>query len=277
MRFLEQILEFLNGQMNRPVAYQSLELSWFHYVALAIAIGASIVAAIRLRHASNKTVRKVLLLFAGLLLSFEVYKQLIFGYQAGWEYQWYIFPFQFCSTPMYVALLAGLTKNEKLQQALINFLGTYGLFGGMAVMLYPNDVFVSTIGINVQTMVHHGSMMVLGIALLANRVKLVSNSIFGAAGVFSVLVTMAIGMNYIHNTYIAVGTFNMFFINPQFNNHLPVLSLIEPLVPHVVFVFIYIIGFALIAYLMLLIGIGIRALFAPKVPRSALNSIPLTK
>ncbi|MCK7485244.1 MAG: hypothetical protein MZU97_06565 [Bacillus subtilis] len=66
---------------------------------------------------------------------------------------------------MYVALFAGLTKNKKIQQALINFLqGPTGMFAGLAVMLYPNDVFITTIGINIQTMVHHGAMMVVGVA-----------------------------------------------------------------------------------------------------------------
>jgi hypothetical protein len=52
----------------------------------------------------------------------------------------------------------------------------------------------------------------------------------------------------------------MFFINPKFNNHLPILTQIEPLVPHFVFVGIYIVGFALIADLMLWIGIGLKRL-----------------
>jgi len=260
MTLLNSILSFLNGEMNTPVPYQSLALSWFHYMALVLVTIATVIAVTRLRNVSDLKLRRFLLVFAGLLLSFELYKQLIFSYQSGWDYQWYAFPFQFCSTPMYVALYAGLTKNKKIQQALINFLGTYGLFAGLAVMLYPNDVFISTIGINIQTMVHHGAMMVVGIALLANQVKLTSKSIFSAAAVFSILVTMAIVMNFIHNTWIADGTFNMFFINPLYDNHIPVLTLIEPLVPHFLFVIIYIVGFALVAYLMLLIRIGINHL-----------------
>jgi len=272
MTLLKQILEFLNQNMNRPVPYQAFAQSWFHYLALAIAIIASIVATIYLRNADDKKLRRFLLGFSGLLLGFEVYKQVIFSYQANWSYQWYAFPFQFCSTPMYVGLLAGLTKNKKLQQALINFLGTYGLFAGLAVMLYPNDVFISTIGINIQTMVHHGAMMVVGIALLANKVRLTSKSILSAAAVFTVLVSLAILMNYAHNTWIHNGTFNMFFINPINVNHLPILSQIQPLVPHPVFVIIYIIGFALVAYLMLLFGIVFGGLAQKRRERHTLGA-----
>lgn len=258
MSLIEMILSFLNGQMKTPVPYQSLSQSWFHYLALAIVSIATALAVYRLKNANDRQVRRFLLVFAGLLLSFEIYKQLIFSFQADWNYQWYIFPFQFCSTPMYVALIAGLTKNKKIQQASINFLATYGLFAGLAAMIYPNDVFVATIGINIQTMVHHGAMMTVGIALLVNKVALNPKSIVSASVIFSILVVIAIILNYVHNTWIAEGTFNMFFINPKFNNHLPVLSMIEPLVPHFVFVLIYIVGFAFVAYLMLLIWIGIK-------------------
>ncbi|MBN2696185.1 MAG: YwaF family protein [Bacilli bacterium] len=259
MKFIELILDFLNGQMNTPVPYQSLSQSWFHYLALSSAVLASVLAVRWLKKADESQLRRFLLVFASLLLTFEVYKQLIFSFQADWNYQWYIFPFQFCSTPMYIALIAGLTKNKKIQQAFINFLATYGFFAGLAAMIYPNDVFVATIGINIQTMIHHGAMMVVGIALLLNKVKLVPTSIVSATAVFSVLAVLAILLNFVHNTWIAEGTFNMFFINPQYNNHLPVLTSIEPLVPHFVFVLIYIVGFAFVAYLMLLLGTGILA------------------
>jgi len=264
MTLLDQIMSFLDGEMARPVPYQSIDISWFHYLALTITLIATVIAAIRLKNANDLKIRRFLLSFSGLLLTFEVYKQLIFSFQANWDYQWYAFPFQFCSTPMYVALFAGLTKNIKIQQALINFLGTYGLFAGLAAMIYPNDVFVSTIGINIQTMVHHGAMMVVGTALLVNRVPLKPSSIIGATTVFLILVTIAILLNFAHNTWIVDGTFNMFFINPQYQNHLPVLKLIEPHVPHFLFVIIYTIGFIIVAFLVLLIGIVTKNLSLEK-------------
>ena len=264
MTLLDQIMSFLDGEMARPVPYQSIDISWFHYLALTITLIATVIAVIRLKNANDIQIRRFLLSFSGLLLTFEVYKQLIFSFQANWDYQWYAFPFQFCSTPMYVALFAGLTKNIKIQQALINFLGTYGLFAGLAAMIYPNDVFVSTIGINIQTMVHHGAMMVVGTALLANRVQLKPSSIIGATTIFLILVTIAILLNFAHNTWIVDGTFNMFFINPQYQNHLPVLKLIEPHVPHFLFVIIYTIGFIIVAFLVLLIGIVTKNLSLEK-------------
>lgn len=255
MTFINNLLQFLNGEMNQPVPYQSFSQSWFHYLSFALMIILTIFLARNLKQASEKKVRKYLLIFSIVLLSFEIYKQIIFSYQNGWGYQWYAFPFQFCSTPMYVALTASLTRNKKIRDALIAFLGTFGLFAGLAVMLYPMTVFISTIGINIQTMVHHGSMAAMGIALLSTQIKLESKTIFKASLVFSILVSIAIILNGIHNTWIEQGTFNMFFINPLLRNDLPILTLIQPLVPHIVFLFIYILGFMFVSYLVLLLGI----------------------
>jgi hypothetical protein len=54
----------------------------------------------------------------------------------------------------------------------------------------------------------------------------------------------------------------MFFINPRYENGIPVLSIFQPLVPHVIFLMIYLFGFTLCAGMML----GIRMLF--KSPQS---------
>lgn len=250
-----KILEFLNSDMNQPIPYGSFSEGWFHYLSLLLVIVGSMIFITRMKNMTDDKIKKVLIVFSLVLILFEVYKQIIFSYQASWNYQWYAFPFQFCSTPMYVALFAGLTKNKKLFEAFKIFLATFGLFAGLAVMLYPMTVFVNTIGINVQTMVHHGGMTIIGLGLLVNQVKLESKSIFKASAVFSALVIIAVLMNTTFNTFIQDGTFNMFFINPLFENGLPILSLFQPLVPAPIFLLIYIFGFSLCAYIMLLIGI----------------------
>ena len=72
------------------------------------------------------------------------------------------FPFIFVQSPMYIAPIAAFLRPGKVRQAILNFLGTFGLFGGLAVMIYAQPVFITTIGINIQTMVHHGAQVVLG-------------------------------------------------------------------------------------------------------------------
>jgi hypothetical protein len=52
----------------------------------------------------------------------------------------------------------------------------------------------------------------------------------------------------------------MFYISPYYNNDLPVLSTIYPMVPYFVYLIIYIFGFALVAALVFAIEKGIVAL-----------------
>ena len=56
-------------------------------------------------------------------------------------------------------------KEGCVKDSAMAFMMTFSLFGGLVVMAYPNDVFIETIGINLQTMIHHGLQVVLGIYL----------------------------------------------------------------------------------------------------------------
>ncbi len=245
-------IELLNQEMKVPALYGSFKQSWFHYMALLLMTIGMILAIKYIVRSSDQKLRRFFLISAIILLLFEIYKQWIFAYQQG-SYPWYIFPFQFCSTPMYILLFAGFTKHEKINHALLSFLATFGLFAGLAVMLYPSTVFVSTVGINIQTMVHHGAMAIIGVGISVRLLHKKSLNMILAMMVFSVLVGMAILLNSIYNTWINLGTFNMFFINHLYENDIPVLSLFQPHVPHFVFVLIYIIGFSLVATMMMIL------------------------
>lgn len=59
---------------------------------------------------------------------------------------------------------------SKFQKVLYSYLATFSLFAGIAVMAFPSSVFVETIGINIQTMICHAGMVVVGVVLLASRV-----------------------------------------------------------------------------------------------------------
>jgi hypothetical protein len=261
---MNALLEFLNGQMNRPEMYGSLQTSWFHYMSLILVIIGSVMAITRMKNFNEKKLNKFLIIFSLILIAFEIYKQVIFTYQANGSYQWYAFPFQFCSTPMYVALLAGLIKNKKIKESLIAFLATFGLFAGLGVMIYPETVFVETIGINIQTMLHHGGMVVLGVSLLAHHVELKWKSLLKASIVFASLMIVAMVLNGIHNNWIMEGTFNMFFINHKYENGIPVLMIFQPLVPHVVFLMIYLFGFMFCASIVFGIRYGLSKMMIQK-------------
>ncbi|MCF7930874.1 MAG: hypothetical protein K9L02_05150 [Acholeplasmataceae bacterium] len=78
MAFINNLLQFLNSEMKQPIPYQSFSQSWFHYLSFAFMIILAIFLSRNLRHATDNKVRKYLLIFSIILLSFEVYKQIIF-------------------------------------------------------------------------------------------------------------------------------------------------------------------------------------------------------
>ena len=213
---------------------------------------------------NDKFIRGVVLTYAILGIILEIYKQLNFSFNSStgeWSYQWYAFPFQFCSTPMYVALIAGCLKKCEFQKYLYAYLGTFALFAGLCVMIMPGDVFIETIGINIQTMVCHGGMVVMGIFLLVSgAIDFKWKSILKAMAVFSVLVVIALIMNIIFHSTGNTATFNMFYISPYLPCTLPILNIIYDQVPYVVFLLIYFIGFSLAGCLVFSVAMGINKL-----------------
>ena len=268
VEFLGQLLEFLDAEMETPTMY-----GWFHLLFFAISVAAG-VALCRLKRPDDVFVSKLLRITAVVSIVLEIYKQVNYtfcydGQSITADYQWYAFPFQFCSTPMYVGLLAGLLRKGKLREALCAYLATYALFGGLVVMVYPGQVFIDTIGINIQTMICHGSMVTVGIYLLYTQyVKLEHKTILKAIPVFACLVAMATVMNEIAyaSGLLEHETFNMFFISPHCEPSLPVYSLVQAVVPYPWCLILYVLIFTLAAYIMLLIAILVKNLAARRKP-----------
>ena len=265
MHFLGRIINILDADMTTPTMY-----GWFHLLFVALTICCAIALCKAFKNPSQNTVQKILLIFSLVSIFLEIYKQInyTFSYDGAnftTDYQWYAFPFQFCSTPMYIGLLAALIKSDKVHNALCAYLATFSLFAGICVMVYPAQVFISTIGINIQTMICHGSMISVGVWLLyCGYIKHEHKTIIDAIYVFAAMIVMAMVMNEIA---FATGllereTFNMFFISPHCKPSLPVYSLVQAVVPYPWCVIIYIAAFSLAAYIILLISMLIKKTFA---------------
>lgn len=260
MEFFANVLRILDTPMTTPVNY-----GWFHLLWWAITLGAAVALCLWHRKTGNEQrVRNVVFGVAVTVIILEIYKMINFGfsYENGVEYSfpWGSFPWQFCSTPMYVGFLTGIFRKGKVHESLCAYLATYAIFAGTAVMVYPNDVFIETIGINIQTMICHGSMITVGIYLLyTGYVKLEHKTILKAIPVFACTLGIALILNEIAHAN-GIEGFNMFYISAYEEPHLPVLSDIQRLVPYWADLLIYTLGFTVVAYLMLLIAMGVRGI-----------------
>lgn len=265
MPFLGTVLNILQGEMEQPGMY-----GWFHLLWFGLSILAGILLCVFLKDGTERQVRAVVLTVTVIVAVLEIYKQIVytFSYTDGTfttDYQWYIFPWQFCSIPMYVGLLAGLTPKGRIHEASCSFLATYAMFAGLCVMLYPNTVFIDWIGVNIQTMFCHGSMLTVGIYLLyTGYVKRSHRTILKAIPVFAAAVGVAVVLNeiFFHTSLTGGEEVNLFFISPHAEPSLPVYSLVQAVVPYPWCLVIYIAAFSLAAYLILLISMGVERLFA---------------
>lgn len=250
LNFFEKFLAVLQvTNFDRPGNY-----GWFHLLFFGLTILASVLLCVFFRNAKEKTAKRILLIGWLIMVIFEIYKQLIFvGFHFNtsdntysWDYSWYAFPYQLCSTPLYALPFVIFCKPGKIRDAFSSFIVFFAMFGGVCVMFYPNDVFATDLlGIQIQTMVHHGLQVVLGVYLIAyNRKKINIFYFLKGAIVFVGAVIIAMLINIL--LYPVVNeTFNMFYISPYYPCTLPLLSMIYPKVHYVVFFLIYCIGFIL--------------------------------
>ena len=120
-----RLIEAAAWPMAAPKPY-----SPFHLLLTAAGLAAALLSAIALGKSFRKKPRKELekssrrLLFAcGLVLMFmEAYKQCFLFYLNGFHYNWWYFPFQLCSVPMYLCLSFPRIKTAERRTVLASFL-----------------------------------------------------------------------------------------------------------------------------------------------------------
>ena len=258
-----KIYEFLKTPMTIPSLY-----GWFHILFIVLSLLAGVLLCITHKKGDDARVRRAVFVTGVIVALLEVYKMFIFHHKVEWnvmsfDFQWYVFPFQFCSTPMYIALLTGLFRRGRVHRSLMAFLATYAIFAGVCILVYPGIVFTSTLGLNIQTMICHGSMLSIGIYLYGSGyVKAEHKTLLCALPVFASCAGIALALNEIIYYTVDLGndSFNMFYFSRHFPGTLPLYSDLQKMVPYPVALVVYLAVFTLAAYLMLLAAKGIGAL-----------------
>ena len=264
----------LNREMPRPTWF-----GWFHLMWIGIALGACILIAIFRKKFDKRKISIIMLISGIALVLLEISKQVLNSIEISdtgtivWDYPSADFPFQFCATPIYVTLLAIILRKGKVYNTLLNYLATYALFAGAMVLICPGNVFVERIFINVQSMIWHTGMFVLGFMLLVTQsVQLSVKSVLKATIVFAIVLTIAILMNVFAHLIAPDEYFNMFYIGPYYPNDFVVLQDIYQQVPWVVFVLIYASGFFLASLIIMLIAMTVKWL-ARKTDKHARDTV----
>ncbi len=227
----------------RPAAFGR-----FHLVSVGITLVLFVLMIVFRRHLprGERAVRRGLVIFGVGLLLLEIGKQITYSYTpgVGWAYDWDRFPFQFCSTPIYVALVGMCLPDGRIRRAIIAFLATYSPVAGCAVLFYPSGtVFHEIVFLNVHTMLWHGAMLLFGLWLwLSGSVLPTAGTACRAALVYLPMPCMALLLNEAEHLWDFAGerTFNMFYISRHGNCMIPLLSWVQDNAPYAVFFLSYV-------------------------------------
>lgn len=199
----------------------------------------------------------------------ELLKQLIWAFNydpittlVTWDFEWYSFPFQLCSTPIYVSILCLFLKDTKLRKSLLSYIAFVTILGSMPTISILGSCFVNDILANIHTMWLHLGGFVVSIYLLMNKeVKPIKENIKSAILVFLIFVVIAEVMNLSFYNLNIIGdeTFNMLYISPYFISSLLVFDIIQEHVPFILYLLIYIIALSIgefIIYLYIIVKLN---------------------
>lgn len=236
----------------------------FHLCFLAAAVTGCVLVCVFCRNLSEKALRIIITVTGFVLILLEVYKQLVFSYAlyGTWRYDWGSFPFQFCSTPMYIAPFAGLLRNGRFRDMCMSYLSTFSLTAGFIVMVFAGGVFETpSLGVAVQTMVYHGAMLVLGVLILANdRKRLGIKYWLKSLPLFCGLFVLAYLFNVIFY-YAMPGVYiDLYYISPFYiSQGLPVATDVKTVLTGAGVGFLY-----PVIYLILFAGVSLAAVYLAK-------------
>ena len=112
----------------------------FHMLYTLIGFAICGFAAWKLRSVNDKTAGWILFTIGLVLIVSEIFKQLFYYFvMMDNRYSWGDFPFQLCSIPMYLCLIAPWLKPGKLQRGMFSFMVLYNLLGGAIPLPSPPD------------------------------------------------------------------------------------------------------------------------------------------
>lgn len=206
----------------------------------------------------------IFFLICGLfMLAGEIWKQLTLTFiLGGGQYNWWYFPFQLCSIPMYILLIYPRIRRAALKQALLAFLMCYGLLGGIAVFADTTGLHYPLTALTAFSYGWHILLIILGISAGTVYLRLLSGHqkkaplrpFLYATCLYLACCLAAVFLNMVFDRY---GTINMFYINPDYKMQQIVFRDLVPRLGNNAVILLYMACTILGAFLLFLLWKGI--------------------
>jgi hypothetical protein len=129
-------------------------------------------------------------------------------------YSWGDFPFQLCSIPMYMCLIAPWLKPGKLQRGMYSFMVLYNLLGGAIAFTEPSGLLLDQVFLTAHACIWHMLLVFIGLFIcFSKRGGNEKSDYMGATWTFIALCGVAFALNsFVQNV---IGEYmNMFFVGP---------------------------------------------------------------
>lgn len=177
----------------------------------------------------------------GLLLTVsEIWKQWCLTMVVnGGVYDWWYFPFQLCSLPMYLLLVFPWVKGEKARMGVLAFLMDYTLLGSVMVWLEPSGLYYPLTALTLHSFFWHILLTVIGLAAgwsWRRRMDGSGKSFLYATLVYGAGCLTAVFLNVFFQER---GEINMFYINPAAPVTQPVFRQLVPVIGQVPTIILY--------------------------------------
>lgn len=173
----------------------------------------------------------------------EIWKQVYLTFCLnGGSYDWWHFPFQLCSMPMYLLLLLPYLKEGRLRQALLSFLMCYGTLGGIAAFADTSGMHYPVLSLTVHSYLWHLLQIAAGIASGMVFCRDTApcrplKSFLDASLLYLVFCGAASLINCLVSPHAVI---NMFYINPRYPMNQVVFRRLVPFVGNNAAILIYI-------------------------------------
>ncbi len=92
----------------------------------------------------------------------EIFKQICLFRAAGGHYDWWYFPFQLCSMPMYMCLACTFSHSGRVRRLLCTFMHNFSLLGALAVIFDTSGLYHESLLLTAHSFLWHILIIFLG-------------------------------------------------------------------------------------------------------------------
>ena len=167
------------------------------------------------RKIKNHQIPGLLFLCGIVLAASECYKQLFLYYVVNDQtYNWWYFPFQLCSLPMYFCLVLPFVPSAGKKTVLYTFMQDFNLLGGIMALAEPSGLFHPYWVLTIHGLIWHLLLIYIGLVIAFSRCS--DTTTRGFVRTLPLFFFCCIVASVINRTAKPLGQADMFYISPYY-------------------------------------------------------------